>query len=414
MGKVQKNNLVIGAGMVGVCCALYLQRAGHQVTLIDQHEPGSQTSFGNAATFASYACIPVNHPKLIHNLPKLMLGADRPLSVSPLYLARRLPWMLSFLRHCRRDNVDHTIRGLGALLRHAEEASIALFQSSQVMDLIKRQGTLYLYATENSLSAAQGDIKRRRDQGVPITEITSREIQELEPHLAPTFSGGILFNDGFQLINPKALIQRLTQSFIDDGGQFIRNKVCSLKNMSNGRLKIGTDTNDLEAKRVIIAAGAWSTQISGGCIDPVPLDTERGYHVMFPNDAWLLNRPVGLADAGLYISPLDNGLRAAGTVELAGLNARPNQGRLNYIESVVRRVLPEASARGSDWLGFRPTMPDSLPVIGQSSRHSSVFYAFGHHHIGITLGGITGKLIQQLIDREPTTIDLAPYSPNRF
>jgi D-amino-acid dehydrogenase len=135
---------------------------------------------------------------------------------------------------------------------------------------------------------------------------------------------------------------------------------------------------------------------------------------MFPNDARLLNRPVGLADAGLYISPLDNGLRAAGTVELAGLNARPNQGRLNYIESVVRRVLPEASARGSDWLGFRPTMPDSLPVIGQSSRHSSVFYAFGHHHIGITLGGITGKLIQQLIDREPTTIDLAPYSPNRF
>jgi len=164
MTKVKENNLVIGAGMVGVCCALYLQRAGHQVTLIDQHEPGSQTSFGNAATFASYACIPVNHPKLIHNLPKLMLGADRPLSVSPLYLARRLPWMLNFLRHCRRDNVDHTIRGLGALLRHAEEASIALFQSSQVMDLIKRQGTLYLYATENSLSAAQDDIKRRRDQ----------------------------------------------------------------------------------------------------------------------------------------------------------------------------------------------------------------------------------------------------------
>ena len=135
---------------------------------------------------------------------------------------------------------------------------------------------------------------------------------------------------------------------------------------------------------------------------------------MFPNDARLLNRPVGLADAGLYLSPLEEGLRAAGTVELAGLNARPNQGRLNYIERVVRRVLPEATARGSDWLGFRPTMPDSLPVIGQSSKNSSVFYAFGHHHIGITLGGITGKLIQQLIDREPTTIDLSPYSPNRF
>ena len=149
-------------------------------------------------------------------------------------------------------------------------------------------------------------------------------------------------------------------------------------------------------------------------MDRLPLDTERGYHVMFPDDASMISRPVGLADAGFYLSPVDGGLRAAGTVELAGLDAKPNPRRLDYIERTARRALPALHQRGDTWLGFRPTLPDSLPVIGRSSKHPSVVYAFGHQHVGLTLGGITGKLVQQIIDREDPIVDPAPYRAQRF
>ena len=185
--------------MVGSCCALHLQRTGHKVTLIDPHPPGSQTSFGNAATIATYACIPVNHPKLLKSLPKLLSGSERPLSISPGYMPRMLPWLVSFLRHCRRERVDQTISALGALLRHAEDTTLALVQSAGAGDYVRRNGTLYLYSDAQSRLAAHDDIARRREQGLSITEVEAGAVRELEPALAPIFAGGILYNDGFQL-----------------------------------------------------------------------------------------------------------------------------------------------------------------------------------------------------------------------
>ena len=164
----------------------------------------------------------------------------------------------------------------------------------------------------------------------------------------------------------------------------------------------------------VIAAGAWSTRIQGAVLDRLPLDTERGYHVMFPENPSALSRPVGLADAGLYLSPVDGGLRAAGTVELAGLDAKPNPKRLDYIEQAARRALPSLKQRGDTWLGFRPTFPDALPVISRSSKHPSVVYAFGHQHIGWTLGAVTGKIIDSLSRDHIPNIDISAYSPSRF
>ena len=406
--------LIIGAGMVGSCCALYLQRAGHDVTLIDPHPPGSQTSFGNAATIATYACIPVNHPKLLKSLPSLMFGSERPLSISPGYALTRLPWLFSFLRHCRRDRVDQTISALGALLRHAEDTSLTLFQAADAMDLIRRNGTLYLYSDAETRMAAKDDIARRRDQGMSISEVKAEDVRELEPTLAPIFASGILYNDGFQLRDPQQAVLRLVKRFAADGGEVICDRVQSIEPAGLDQVRVHLSGSTRVFKDVVIAAGAWSTRIEGPVIDRLPLDTERGYHVMFPDDASALSRPVGLADAGLYLSPVDGGLRAAGTVELAGLDAKPNQRRLDYIESAARRALPSLSRRGDTWLGFRPTLPDSLPVIGRSSRHPSVIYAFGHQHVGLTLGGVTGKLVQQIMDREDPIVDPTPYAAQRF
>ncbi|MEE3287397.1 MAG: FAD-dependent oxidoreductase [Pseudomonadota bacterium] len=406
--------LIIGAGMVGSCCALYLQRAGHDVTLIDPHPPGSQTSFGNAATIATYACIPVNHPKLLKSLPSLMFGSERPLSISPGYALTRLPWLFSFLRHCRRDRVDQTISALGALLRHAEDTSLTLFQAADAMDLIRRNGTLYLYSDTKTRMAAKDDIARRRDQGMSISEVKAEDVRELEPTLAPIFASGILYNDGFQLRDPQQAVLRLVKRFSADGGEVVCDRVQSIEPAGLDQVRVHLSGSMRVFKDVVIAAGAWSTRIEGSVIDRLPLDTERGYHVMFPDDASVLSRPVGLADAGLYLSPVDGGLRAAGTVELAGLDAKPNQRRLDYIESAARRALPSLSRRGDTWLGFRPTLPDSLPVIGRSSRHPSVIYAFGHQHVGLTLGGVTGKLVQQIMDREDPIVDPTPYAAQRF
>jgi len=406
--------LIIGAGMVGSCCALYLQRAGHDVTLIDPHPPGSQTSFGNAATIATYACIPVNHPKLLKSLPSLMFGSERPLSISPGYALTRLPWLFSFLRHCRRDRVDQTISALGALLRHAEDTSLTLFQAADAMDLIRRNGTLYLYSNAETQMATKDYIARRRDQGMSISEVKAEDVRELEPTLAPIFASGILYNDGFQLRDPQQAVLRLVKRFAADGGEVICDRVQSIEPAGLDQVRVHLSGSTRVFKDVVIAAGAWSTRIEGPVIDRLPLDTERGYHVMFPDDASALSRPVGLADAGLYLSPVDGGLRAAGTVELAGLDAKPNQRRLDYIESAARRALPSLSRRGDTWLGFRPTLPDSLPVIGRSSRHPSVIYAFGHQHVGLTLGGVTGKLVQQIMDREDPIVDPTPYAAQRF
>ena len=408
------HKLIIGAGMVGSCCALYLQRAGHDVTLIDPHPPGSQTSFGNAATIATYACIPVNHPKLLKSLPSLMFGSERPLSISPGYALTRLPWLFSFLRHCRRDRVDQTISALGALLRHAEDTSLTLFQAADAMDLIRRNGTLYLYSDAETRMAAKDDIARRRDQGMSISEVKAEDVRDLEPALAPIFASGILYNDGFQLCDPQQAVLRLVNRFAADGGEIVCDRVQSIEPAGLDQVRVHLSGSTRVFKDVVIAAGAWSTRIEGPVIDRLPLDTERGYHVMFPDDASALSRPVGLADAGLYLSPVDGGLRAAGTVELAGLDAKPNQRRLDYIESAARRALPSLSRRGDTWLGFRPTLPDSLPVIGRSSRHPSVIYAFGHQHVGLTLGGVTGKLVQQIMDREDPIVDPTPYAAQRF
>ena len=247
-----------------------------------------------------------------------------------------------------------------------------------------------------------------------ITEVEADAVQELEPALAPIFAGGILYNDGFQLSDPQQVIMRLVDQFARDGGEVIRDRVDRIESAGLDQVPVHFSGNSRSVHHVVIAAGAWSTRIDGPVLDRLPLDTERGYHVMFPENLSTLSRLVGLADAGLYLCPVDGGLRAAGTVELAGLDAQPNPKRLDYIEQAARRALPSLKQGGDTWLGFRPTLPDALPVIGRSSKHPSVVYAFGHQHVGLTLGAVTGKLVQQIIDREQPIVDPTPYRAQRF
>lgn len=421
-----KNVVVVGAGIVGVCCALWIQRSGHRVTLIDSKPPGNGASFGNACTIADYGCIPVNNPRLITTLPRLMFARDTPLSVDFGYALGNLGWMLRFLSHCRRHKVDQIISDLGSLLSQTAVGLEPLVNASHAADLFRQRGCLYVYQTKARFDAAAADNQKRKQQGVSFEILSPAEIRQREPGLKPDFHAGLLFSKAQHTINPHTLVTRLFDHFIANGGAFNQQSVLGIGD--NNIINLGAVRRSrllplilrvsgnaaVCADKIVIAAGALSKRIAGAGLENLPLDTERGYHVQFAGCQSLLTAPVGWDEAGFYAIPMAQGLRFAGTVEIAGLDQPANQKRLDYLEKYAKKMLDIDQKPTQTWLGFRPTMPDALPVIGPSRHSANILYAFGHQHLGLTLGGITGKLIAQLVDGAPTSLNIEAFSADRF
>ena len=410
----QQEVVIIGAGFVAIATAMWLQKSGHKVTLVDPEPLGKGAYFGNACTIATYANIPVGTPSTMKQLPNLLFNANSPLSIKGSYLPRLTPWLLRFAWASRPSQVAHIGHQLSVLLSHALSALEPLIDEAQGHDLIRKNGTLYLYGSEAGFIKAKPDIDLRLSNGIPVTQLKKAEISDLEPHLKPLYERGLFFENAQQLLSPLSLLQRMAESVIAKGGKIITNKALGIERISAEELKVQLQGTTLLADKVVVAAGAWSKSLARQIGDKVPLDTEQGYHVMYKGAQKLLNRPVGWADVGFYMTPMNDGLRAAGTVELAGLNNPINPQRLKLIADTVKTLLPQLSDHDSEWTGFRPSMPDSMPVIGQSSKDVGVYYAFGHGHIGVTLSGITGKLISELIDGKPPSIDISAFAAQRF
>ena len=407
--------VVVGAGMVGVSAALWLQESGHDVTLIDRGAPGRATSYGNAGIFATYSCIPINAPRRLIDTPSMLLDPHSPLSIQWSYLPRFLPWALRFLSACRPGRVRAIVRALGEILAHAEEGFRPLVRRAGIESLLGAAGALHVYESEESWRRDRGNRERRRANGVAFRELDPSEVYELEPALANIVHRGIHFDDVFHLRNPHAVVDGLARAFVQWGGHLRHAEVRSIASGVPGLLEVVSSGERLLADRVVIAAGAWSTRLLGPLAADIPLDTERGYHVMFPKAASLLNRPVAPVDGGFFMTPMEGGLRAAGTVEFAGLDAPPRPARVEALTAAVHRLLPDIGDPAESWLGFRPTLPDSLPAIGPLPSDPRILCAFGHQHLGMTLGGITGKLIAELVDGSAApSVDLAPFRPDRF
>lgn len=406
------NVIVIGAGVVGVCCALWLQKNGHKVILIDRGDPGAGTSSGNACTIADYACIPINNPKLFRQLPSLLFARQSPLSFDPLYVISHLGWISKFLRNCSRSRVAYIIEALGTLLQHTAAGLDPLISETNSAQLFNDQGCLYVYQTKKAHEAAYPYNLSRLDHGVQFDWLKSDGIKDLEPGLNLNFYSGMLFREARQVINPQILVTRFFDHFVANGGEFIRTSVKGLD--ASGQAAVMVNGNTVPADKVIVAAGAFSKQIENTGTARLPLDTERGYHVQFEGKQTLLQRPVGWAEAGLYATPTNEGLRLAGTVEIAGLEKPANQRSLDYLTQKANEMFNLEEKPQQTWLGYRPTLPDALPVIGQSVQSPHVYYAFGHQHIGLTLAGITGKLISELVAGQAPSVDISPFSPERF
>ena len=408
-----KSIAVIGAGIIGICSAYFLQKSGFKVTLVDHNKPGSMTSYGHACTFADYACIPVNSPTIFKDLPSLLLKQNGPLAVDFKYILKNLPWALSFLKNCRKNKVEYIASSLANFLSHSRLSYDQLFEEVDVSQYINNNETLYLYKTEKEFQAAKYSIDLRKKNNVKIKKLNAAEIHEIEPNIAQVYFCGLIFEGSRHTINPIKVSEKIFETFLQNGGSYINKKITLINNTVNG-ITITSENNTFDFDKIIISAGSWSRELALMIGDKFPLDTERGYHVLFENEKKLISRPVGWSQSGFYLIQIEEGIRAAGTVEIAGLQKNPNPKRLKMIENESRKLIPTLGKVKSTWLGFRPTLPDSLPVIGQSTKDKNVFYAFGHQHIGWTLGAVTGKAITELVNNRNPNFDLSFFNPNRF
>jgi len=409
-----KTVAVIGAGIVGLSCALWLQIKGFSVILIDPEKPGSGTSYGNACTIADYGCIPVNSPTIFKRLPSLLFSKDSPLSIDLHYALTHLPWLLSFLANCKTARVARIIRILGKLLQKTYQGLDPLIELSGSQYLLSQQGFLQVFKTEQERENVDTDIRARRDQGVDFTELDSNEVSDLEPALKLPVVKGLLFDKANHVVNPQSLSTRYFESFLARQGRYVKQRALAVEHETDSLRVILEDGETLNTDRVVIAAGAFSAQIKGTGAHRLPLDTERGYHVQYADRQSLLSRPVSWVAAGMYATPMEQGLRFAGTVEIAGLGQSMNPRNLDFLVRKSREMFDLPESPDQEWLGFRPTFPDALPVIGYSPHSEYILFAFGHHHLGLTLAGITGKLIAELLNQEEPGHKLKAFSSRRF
>jgi D-amino-acid dehydrogenase len=414
MNDDQFDLAIVGAGAVGMSCAMWAHMRGMHVLLVDENLPGSGASFGNAGTIATYACVPVNSPDILRSLPKLLFSRQSPLGMDWLYGLANLPWVLQFLRNCSPGRVRKITDQLGDLLSYSDSGLDPLIAEADADDLMVANDCLYVYSSAAGYDAAATGIEARRRNGVTFDVLDGAAIRALEPALKLPIHKGLMFRGARHVRDPQALIERFHASYLANGGTWLQSRVSATAVNDGGVTLDLADGTQRCARHVVIAAGAHSKSIAGSGASDLPLDTERGHHVMYKDHADLVSRPVGWADAGLYATPMSGGLRIAGTVEIAGLQKPKSKRRIAYLTRKSHEMFGDIGTPDEDWLGFRPTMPDALPVIGRSPRSDNILFAFGHQHVGLTLGGITGRIIADLVQDQPPNFDITAFDPKRF
>lgn len=414
----EKHVAVIGAGIVGASCAAWLQKKGMTVTLIERNAPGEGTSFGNAGSLSPTAVTPVAVPGMIRQIPGWLMDPLGPLRVDPNYLFKALPWLVRFLKLANREDMQRCAGALRPLLAPVFDAYEPIVRRAEAQELIKREGIVYVYDSEAAFLAAKPAENDRRKLGAVLEDLSRMEIERFAPELAPEFRWGTFAPENGFTINPHRLTQLLAKSVADHGGTPIKAEAGDLIPRADGvtiKLERDGQPDELAADAVVVAAGAWSHFLAARVGDKVPLESQRGYHVTVAGAGLSVNRMVNWVSRRVFTTPMETGMRFAGTVEIAGLDAPPNWERADRLLELGRKMYPAMNtANISRWMGHRPCLPDSLPVIGASPRAKNVFYAFGHGHIGMCSASGTARSIAELIAGETPQVDLAPFRADRF
>ena len=404
---------IIGAGIQGVCIGLQLVKKGIPVTIFDKNNPGSMSSYGNAGHFSPYAVVQLNRPDVIYDIPKMLLSSYGPLALKWNYIPKMIPWILKYLKSSTKKSMMHTTKYMHQILDLSLNAYDEILSEIDTTNLVERKGIIYIWTNKN-LKSREMEIKIRDELGIKQRLLTKKEILELEPNLNPVFDAGVIYDYAYHARDPKEITKKLFELFIKLGGKFEKKEVINVEQTRFNETQIKTNSEKFSFEKIVLACGAFSKKFTDQLGEKIPLDTERGYHVHYKKMDHLLTRPVIFLDRGFGMTPMNQGLRAVSTVELGGFDNPISKKRIDYIDKCAKELLPQLGNYDDEWLGFRPTLPDFLPVIGPSLKNKNIIYAFGHHHLGWTLGAITGKIVSGIVNEEKTNLDLSPYSSSRF
>ena len=409
---------VIGAGIVGTVCANYLQRDGFHVTLVDRNggEPTEMASFGNAGGICPASVVPMALPGMLKNAPSWILDPLGPLHIRPAYLPACFLWLYRFWRQSSIERVEATSKALASLHMPAFEAYEPLLREAGLKSLIRQTGQLLVYRNAHSFNHDILARRLRRETGLPVDVLDAREIRQLEPSLAPDFQKAELVSANGHCVDPFGLVEGLTRHFVRCGGVLLRDDVVAFEHGPDGLQALRTASGkSIAVDTVLIATGAWSKALMGQLGHRVPLETQRGYHVTIPHPGTSPRIMIIAVEEKIAVTPMAMGLRIAGTVEFAGLRAPPNFERARRLLELGKRVFPTLNTTEfSQWMGHRPSLPDSLPVLGRSPKHRNVFFAFGHGHQGLMGASRTGQVMAEIIGGRKPSIDLTPFRVGRF
>ena len=392
--------------------ALRLLDAGHEVVLVDPQLPGMGASFGNAGTIADYAVQPVGTPDVLKNLPALLFDKSSPLSIRRAALPTLAPWLMRFARQSLPGAARRNAAAIAALVQGAGPRWRELAAHLQAAELLQDKGCLYMYETARGFQAAGADMAFRRGLGVSVELINPQELSRMEPALPKVEGGAAWFPQASFLSDPGAMVQALARVVLRRAG-LVQAAAHSITRQLDGVVVSGPGLR-LLARKVILAAGAHSRPLAQTAGDRIPLETERGYHAEWDMALPRLHRPVCATRGGFYLCPMTGRLRVAGTVELGGTQAPASAHRIETLVRGGQAIFPDLGPPNRTWLGFRPSLPDSLPVIGPSAAGPEVIHAFGHGHIGLTLAPVTAEIVAKLVAGQSPGLDISPYRPNRF
>jgi D-amino-acid dehydrogenase len=409
--------IVVGAGVVGLCTAWHLARQGAQVTVLDRGEPGGGASSGNAGAISAGSVAPLAMPGVLKTVPQMLTDPKAPLHIPMSYWPRALPWLWQFVASARTAKVAATAQALSTLMFGAMDRHREILAAEGALDLLRETGQLYLYRDRAQYAKDAASWTLRQQHGMHIEFLEGLEaIQALEPDVRGSYQLGVFIPEQGSCINPKRHAEVVANGIRRMGGHVLRQDVSGL--MTEGRRILGvrTASGELKADAVVVAAGAFSARLLAPLGIRVPLESQRGYHVMLPDAGIALQRPVIPADRKAFISPMEAGLRVAGTVEFGGLDRAPTPYRADLLLEDLKQVFPQARIEGQQgfWMGHRPCLPDSLPVIGPAQAWAGLWCAFGHGHLGLTGSAPTGALLAAAMLGPKPNADLSPYALERF
>jgi len=407
--------LVIGGGVIGLGCALRIAREGSRVTLVDRDEPGRGTSFGNAGHIATEQVFPLASPEVVRGSLRYLLDRESPLRIRPGYLLGILPWLARFAWASRHDSFVRGTEAIKSLQRTAAADLVELMRLAGAPGLVHLDGNVMLVERAESVAMAKAEIARVAEHGVRAEWLSASDVKAIAPELAAPIEGAWRFSGTGHVEDPYAVSRALADALRAAGGEIVRGEIKVVESDGAEFVARTADGRALRASRVVLSCGAFSKPLAAQLGYRVPLDTERGYHITLPAARASFRVPISSFDRKVIMTPMSCGLRMTGTVEFGGLKLPPDPHRLAMLERHMKALVPSMPMEGmTTWMGFRPSLPDHLPVMGRVPDGRNVFFAFGHQHLGLTLSGVNARVIADVVAGRDPGIDMRPFSPARF